>query len=286
MTRPEKNAAALNFTARRAEILILTAETPSYRINLENFAGGRKLLSDEIRMLEEAAVAVARRIDALRVTEERYEREAREDKLAKFATEAQLSALRAQINPHFLFNALTTIGYLINTAPEKAFQTLMRLTQLLRAVLRSTGEFCSLGEELKIIENYLDIEKARFEARLAVRLEVPEELKKIRVPSLILQPLVENAIKHGVSENKNGGEVVIAAKLENENDEFFLRLSVFDTGAGRNAKGSKNSNGVGLANIRARLDSYYGRKAFLAVETDAVEGTRAEIKLPVKGRAI
>lgn len=281
---PAKDAPAVAFTPREAEILVQTTEQPAYRVRLSAFAGGRRLLSDEIKMLEEAAVVAARRIDAVRVSAERHERELREEKLAKSATEAQLSALRAQINPHFLFNALTTIGYLINTAPEKAFQTLMKLTQLLRGVLRSTEEFAPLGDEIRLIENYLDIEKARFEDRLRVAIEIDEKLRRLRVPSLILQPLVENAVKHGISENKNGGELVIAAALESgEAGDAVLVLRVSDTGAGRAARQKGHSNGVGLRNIRERLASHYGERAALAVETDAETGTRAEIRLPVDG---
>ena len=220
--RNETNLPTVNFTPRSAEIFVPTVETPFYQISLSNFAGGRRLLSDEVEMLEEIAVVVARRIDALRVSEERYERKGREDKLAKYATEAKLSALRAQINPHFLFNALTTIGYLIQTAPDKAFETLMKLTQLLRGVLRSTEEFCSLGEEIKLIENYLDIEKARFEERLTIEINIPEGLKKMRVPSLILQPLVENAVKHGISNAKSGGEVQYFRCTENRSERNFF----------------------------------------------------------------
>ncbi|HRH45384.1 MAG TPA: histidine kinase, partial [Pyrinomonadaceae bacterium] len=195
----ETKLPSVNFTPHNAEVFIPTTESPFYKINLKDFMGGRHLLSDEIKMLESVGLLTARRIDALRVTHERCEQELREQEFSKLATEAQLSALRAQINPHFLFNALTTIGYLINTAPDKAFETLMRLTQLLRGVLRSTAEFSTLEEELKLIESYLDIERARFEERLEVKIEVPEDLKKIRIPTLILQPLVENAIKHGIS---------------------------------------------------------------------------------------
>ena len=138
--------------------------------------GGRRLLSDDLATLEAIAVVVARRIDAIRITNERYEREIREQEIGKLATEAELRALRAQINPHFLFNALTTIGYLIQTAPPRALETLLRLTALLRAVLRSEGEFTTLGRELEIVESYLDIERARFEQRLRVTIDVPARL--------------------------------------------------------------------------------------------------------------
>jgi LytS/YehU family sensor histidine kinase len=125
-----------------------------------------------------------------------------------------LRALRAQINPHFLFNALTTVGYLIQTAPDRALETLMRLTTLLRGVLRhSDGEFSTLGEEIDLIESYLDIEQARFEERLRVMVDVPARLRALRIPALLIQSLVENAIKHGITPQRGGGEVVILARM-------------------------------------------------------------------------
>jgi LytS/YehU family sensor histidine kinase len=227
----------------------------------------------------------ARRIDVLRVTHERCQQEFREEEFAKLAAEAQLTALRSQVNPHFLFNALTTIGYLIQSSPDKAFQTLLHLTKLLRGVLSSTGEFSTLGEELNLIENYLDIERARFEEKLSVSIDVPADLEKLRVPSLILQPLVENAIKHGVSENKNGGEVRILARLDRVDGQVHLTLSVFDTGAGRKPVSRSKTSGVGLKNIRERLRSYYGKKATLTLDCDAENGTLAAISFPVKAQA-
>lgn len=273
------NFSPVEFTPEKAEVFVLTAEQPFYQIVLGDFRGGRHLLSDEIAMLEAVGLLAARKIDALRVTHERCELEIREQEFSKLATEAQLTALRAQINPHFLFNALTTIGYLIQTSPDKAFETLMRLTQLLRKLLRSAEEFCRLEEEINLIESYLEIERARFEEKLRAKIEVPQNLRNLRVPSLILQPLVENAIKHGISKNKNGGEVRISAKLENKTDEFFLILTVSDTGAG--TTDFVNSNGVGLNNIRQRLKSYYGRAASLKVGNQKGTGTKAEIKMPV-----
>ncbi|HEX8248760.1 MAG TPA: histidine kinase [Pyrinomonadaceae bacterium] len=275
------NMPFVNFTPHDAEIFVPTAEAPFYKIGLKDFAGGRHLLSDEIKTLEAVGLLTARRIDAVRVTHERYTREIREQEFSKLATEAQLSALRAQINPHFLFNALTTIGYLIQTAPDKAFSTLMRLTQLLRSVLRSTGEFSALEAELKLIEAYLEIEKTRFEERLRVRIEVPPALLKIRVPSLILQPLIENAVKHGISESKTGGEIGIYAELENQADGAFLKLTVSNTGKGfdRAKYVEREKQGVGLNNIKQRLQNYYGNAARFNIESK--NGTRAEILLPL-----
>lgn len=276
---------SVNFSPNRAEVFIPTVESPFYKIVLKDFSGGRRLLSEETSLLEAVSLFTARRIDAVRVTDERIESEKREQEFSKLATEAQLSALRAQINPHFLFNSLTTIGYLINSAPDKAFQTLMKLTKLLRESLRQTSEFSTLGEEIELIENYLEIEKARFEERLNVKIEISNELKNVRVPALILQPLVENAIKHGISKNKKVGEVIIGAKIETRRNEVFLKLSVFDSGAGKNASLEINSNGVGLNNIRERLENYYGGAANLSVKTSDENRTTAEIILPVNAKS-
>ncbi|HEX3101552.1 MAG TPA: histidine kinase [Pyrinomonadaceae bacterium] len=285
----ETNAAAgeigfvsANFTPGDCRILIPTAEAPHYQISFSEFQGGRSLLSDEISMLDAISLFTARRIDVLRVSHERYNQKFREQEFAKLATEAQLTALRSQINPHFLFNALTTLGYLIKTSPDKAYDTLLRLTQLLRGVLKSTGEFSTLGQEIELVESYLDIERARFEEKLSVGIDVPGDIRNIKVPSLILQPLVENAIKHGISENKNGGEIRISASVSQDNGDSHLHLSVWDSGAGKNAKKPNGSGGVGMRNIRERLQSYYGKEASLTLEAGNGTGTEAAIDLVVK----
>jgi hypothetical protein len=275
---------AVEYSSKEVRLAIPAAEQPQYRIELRDFFGGRRLLSDEIELLENVALISARRIDILRVSEERFDQKFREQEFAKLATEAQLTALRSQINPHFLFNALTTLGHLIKTSPDKAYDTLLRLTHLLRGVLKSTGEFSTLGDEVKLVENYLDIERARFEERLRVTIDIPEELRSIKVPSLILQPVVENAIKHGISENKNGGEVSITASLHGTNGNSSLCLEVRDPG--RTSAGSRPaaSTGVGIRNICERLDSHYGKAANFSLETDGPGGTVARIEMPVEDR--
>ncbi len=274
----ELNFASVNFTPNDARVFIPTAESPFFEIRLGDFYGGRRLLSDEIATLEAIALVTARRIDALRVTHERCEQEFREQEFARLATEAQLTALRSQINPHFLFNSLTTIGYLIKAEPDKAYDTLLRLTQLLRSVLTSTGEFCTLGEEMKLIESYLDIERARFEEKLTVEVDVADELMEFKVPALILQPLVENAVKHGVSENKNGGIVRITASMTRQNGDAVLKLGVWDSGAGGSRVKAVKSVGVGLRNVEERLASYYGDKARLKFSGSNGKGTNVEIE--------
>jgi len=269
----------VNFTPNDSRVFIPTVEDPYFEVNLADFYGGRRLLSDEVAMLGAVALVTARRIDSLRVTHERCEQEFREQEFAKLATEAQLSALRSQINPHFLFNALTTIGYLIKADPTKAYDTLLRLTQLLRSVLSSTGEFCTLGEEIRLIESYLDIERARFEEKLSVTIDIPSELENFRVPALILQPLVENAIKHGISENRRGGEVRISAANSKQNGSSVVKLSVTDSGAGGSGVRSIGM-GVGIRNVEERLASYYGGRAKFSLKIGGPNGTEAAIELP------
>lgn len=269
--------------AASALVFIPTVEPPFHVLVIGELTDGRRLLSDDVEMLETMAVAIARRVDALRVTHERCEQSLREQQISKLAAEAQLRALRAQINPHFLFNALTTIGYLIKTAPDRAFETLMKLTELLRRVLQTTGEFVTLGEELKLVMSYLDIERERFEERLRVRVEVPPELYAARVPSLVLQPVVENAIKHGLTRSRFGGEVSIVAQSVVDGGEAYVHLIVRDTGLGAStsemARG--RARGVGLRNIEERLRCYYGERAWLKLESIIERGTTVEIRLPL-----
>ncbi len=265
-------------------VTVPTSEPPRYVVVIGQLTGGRRFFSDDVAALEAIAVVIARRIDAIRLTTERYDRELREREIGKLATEAELRALRAQINPHFLFNALTTIGYLIETAPARALQTLMRLTALLRAGLRSEGEFTTLGRELEIVEAYLEIEHARFEERLQVAIDVPSNLRHLRIPPLVLQPLVENAVKHGIGGKQVGGEVVIRARLDPMGDSRDeLVLLVRDTGAGSTVAALERgrTTGVGLHNLEQRLASHYGGHASVAFHTAMGEGTTVELRLPV-----
>jgi two-component system LytT family sensor kinase len=272
----------------RATVIVPTADAPRFAIEIDNLTGGRRFLSDDVATLDTIAVAVARRIDAIRLTRERYERESREQEIGKLASEAELRALRAQVNPHFLFNALTTIGYLIQTSPPRALHTLMRLTALLRAVLRSEGEFTTLGRELEVVESYLDIERERFEQRLRVTIDVPGRLRHVRVPPLVIQPLVENAVKHGIAPRRLGGDVFVQATID-ESDASGRQLSIVirDTGAGASAEALARGRetGVGLRNVERRLACQYGQAASLSVRSVADEGTTVEIRLPVSFKA-
>jgi two-component system LytT family sensor kinase len=268
-----------------SEIPIWTTDTPQYVLIVGTLAGGRRLLSGDLSMLEKAAVLIARRIDALRLRDERYERMLREREMTTLATDAELRALRSQINPHFLFNALTTIGYLIQSAPPRALDTLMRLTTLLRGVLRSDGEFTTVGRERELIQCYLEIEQERFEERLRVTIDIPVELDDTPIPALIVQPLVENAIKHGIARSRTGGMVTVSARVEASARGGELRIEVRNTGRGFTGRSPEGDGGVGLHNVERRLQCYYGDDARLTVTRDKAGVTIAALQLPMAGTA-
>jgi signal transduction histidine kinase len=272
-------AVTLETQGTRAQVVVPTAEAPSFALVVEDLAGGRRLLSEDRALIEAVATLLGRRIDALRVARERLERDLREESLHRLTSEAELQALRAQLQPHFLFNALTTLGHLMQAAPERAQATLYRLTSLLRAVLqRSAGEQTTLGEELGLVEDYLAIESARFEERLTVEVVVPTGLREARVPPLVLQTLVENAIKHGISPLARGGSVSVRAHAESG----LLLLEVRDTGRGTATPTHEvpAGDGVGLLNLSRRLERLYGAAASLRFESAPDAGTVVEVRIP------
>ena len=273
---PPKPLAKADVTS---EALVPATDAPRYAVRIGDLTGGRRLLSDDLALVDSVLSLAARRIDQIRLTHERYEVQLREEEMLKLTAEAELKALRAQVNPHFLFNALTTIGYLIETAPPRALNTLMQLTALLRGVLRSEGEFTTLGRELELVEHYLKIEHERFEERLRVRVDVPQALRRHRIPTLVLQPLVENAIKHGVAPSKTGGDVEVTARVTAAQQ---LQLAVRNTGAALHAAGERHAGDhVGVDNVRRRLAGHYGELARLTLTTDSHGQTIAEIVMPL-----
>jgi hypothetical protein len=252
-------------------IVIPTAEAPRFAIVIGSLASGRRLLSDDSEMLRDVALIVAHRIDAIRMAEAR-----------SLTSEAELRALRAQLNPHFLFNALNTIAFLIRSAPDRAQVTLMKLTSLLRAVLRSPAN-ATLGEEIALVTAYLEIEQARFDERLRVAIDVPAELQRLRIPPLVVQPLVENAIKHGIANSRTGGEVSVTARADGHELLLTVRNSGAKTSEIEIAHGRRR--GVGLANLEARLQHHYGNGAHLTLIPTAAE-TIAVVSMPLAHDAL
>ena len=266
-----------------ADVAVPTTDRPRFSILVRDLRGGRRLLSDDVAMLESVAQLLARRVDAIRMERERYEQHLREQEIRRLASEAELRALRAQINPHFLFNALTTIGHLINVAPERAMTTLVRLSELLRRVLRSDGDMSTLGAELSLVMAYLDIEKARFEDRLGVEIDIPVALRSAVLPPLLIQPLVENAIKHGIAPFRRRGVLALRARLEPSAEESpTLVVTVEDSGSGLRGieAGIRNPPSVGIRNIEERLARVYGDAGTLTLTSVSGNGTTAQLRVP------
>ncbi|UTH72886.1 sensor histidine kinase [Chromobacterium sp. IIBBL 290-4] len=199
----------------------------------------------------------------------------REAESREAQTAAQLAMLQAQIEPHFLFNTLANVQSLIEIDPPRASKMLSHLNTYLRASLaRSRNAQGTLGQELELVGALLDIAAIRMGERLRVAVEVAEELKPLPLPPLLLQPLVENALKHGLEPCVAGGEL----KIHAEQRDGRLCLSVRDTGVGI---GASSPCGVGLANIRDRLTALYGGAASLRLSPAEPHGVLAELALPI-----
>ncbi len=202
----------------------------------------------------------------------------RDEQLAR----AELQHLKTQLHPHFLFNALNTVSSLIRTDPETATQMIAQLSTLLRhALQRASTQEVTLKEELTILAAYVKIEQLRFEDRLAVVWNVAPDAMGAQVPHLLLQPLVENAIRHGIGPRSAPGTVEIAAYRQNGT----LHLSVADDGVARAAPPAQ-SGGVGLTNTRDRLRQLYGAAHTLTVDALAPHGFRVDIAFPYHETAI
>ena len=199
----------------------------------------------------------------------------RSTELERQAVAAELRALQAQIEPHFLFNTLANVVSLIDGEPAQARRMLERLIELLRSSLAaSRAEHATLGQEAALLAAYLDILKVRMGDRLGYVLEIPDELASARLPPLILQPLVENAIRHGLEPKVEGGSVQVRARGNGQE----LVVEVEDDGLGF---APRAGIGVGLGNLRDRLASSYGTAARLVVE-EAGPGTRVRLTLPLE----
>ncbi|UWX03609.1 histidine kinase [Pseudoxanthomonas sp. NC8] len=202
------------------------------------------------------------------------ERERRQLRLEAQLADARLEALRAQLQPHFLFNALNTISVLMHENVDSAERILLQLSALLRRSLDSSeAHEVALGEEIGFLESYLEIERARFGGRLSYEVLVPDEALGARVPTLILQPLVENALRHGIAMRAGPGRVEVKARRHGDT----LLLSVSDDGQGLSQASGER---VGLANTRARLRLLYADRQRFGLRNSDDGGVIAEIELP------
>jgi two-component system LytT family sensor kinase len=206
------------------------------------------------------------------------------DRKTERLAKAELAALQAQISPHFVYNTLNTIAAFIRTEPETARQLLSDFADFLRRTFRPKGEFTPFAQELEYVHQYLTFEKARFGERLDVVYRVDPEILSTVVPVLVLQPLVENAVRHGISRKIGAGRVTIAA--EDRGNE--CRISVDDDGVGMEGevvrqvfhRPRRDAFGVGLINVNERLRSVYGPEHGLEIASRPGEGTRVSFSVP------
>ncbi|HKV39632.1 MAG TPA: histidine kinase [Blastocatellia bacterium] len=268
---------------------------PIYLLAITPGARRRQLLESELRFLRAVAGQASSRLETIESEKETSARQSKEERLRRQVSEAELRALRAQINPHFLFNSLNTVADLIVTDPVRAERMTVQLAKVFRHVLSSSDrQMITVNEELDFLRTYLDIEAVRFGDRMRVEFDLDPEVAAETVPSLILQPVVENALKHGLARKVGNGTLQIIVGRE----EGFLRLTVEDDGPGfsqrpapipagnqatqsSRAPGPKHSgNGVGLRNISERLATIYSGRAKVLFEHRTGGGSRVTLVLP------
>ena len=197
--------------------------------------------------------------------------------------EAELRALRAQISPHFIYNSLTAVASFVRTDPDRARDLLLEFADFTRYALRHRGEYTTLADELRNTERYLQLEQARFGDRLVVELQVAPEVLPIAVPFLVVQPLVENAVRHGME----GHDGVVTVSIDAVDDGSDALISVEDDGPGSDPEivraalvHDTGSESVGIGNVDARLRQVYGDRYGLVVETAPAAGTKVSFRVP------
>ncbi|HZB87930.1 MAG TPA: histidine kinase [Terracidiphilus sp.] len=199
----------------------------------------------------------------------------------RLVLEARLDALQRQINPHFLFNTLNSISALVRTRPELAREMTVKLANILRALLKDHDTYVPLSDELRFTDDYLDIEVVRFGAdKLRVEKEIDPRTLAVPVPSILLQPLIENSIKHGLEPRIHGGTVTLRSKLEGDR----IRIEVADDGVGMGPRPQtalkREGAGIGMKNVQERLEVLYGNQAEFTVVSSPGRGTLVTIEIP------
>jgi LytS/YehU family sensor histidine kinase len=252
------------------------------RIAIVNDSSSRPLLSEDHALLRSLASVFGFMLENVRLQRRRGEQEQIAQELRLQTSRSELKALRAQINPHFLFNALNAIASLIHTDPARADAAVEQLAEVFRYTLRrSDQEWAPLDQELAFARAYLDVEQARFGPRLAFSIEADTTLGRAQVPSMLLQTLVENAVKHGISRLRAPGRIDVRAWRS----DGRLTLEVRDTGPGldpSNRYPPSSGESFGLRSVRDRLRGHFGAQASLDVSRDeATAQTVARISMPL-----
>jgi len=277
---PEKLAMAINSARDQIEDIVeqqierqIARETRRYREKTGDW------LMSFVMLLIMAGIIVKLVLGGKKRAERRAQaatETAAEESLKRQLAEAQLKTMQAQVEPHFLFNTLASVDYLIETEPSTASKMQKSLIQYLRAALPQMRQgSTTLGKEVQLCRSYLEILKFRMEDRLQYSVIVPQGLGSAQFPPMMLQSLVENSIKHGLEPKPEGGSMTISADISNGR----LRVTVADSGLGFAAAG-KSGTGVGLANVRERLAALYGSSARLSIEANSPSGTIVTIEVP------
>ena len=278
---PEKIAEALDHARDQIERIVqdkinrqVAREVRHYRVE-----GGADWLMGFVTLLIVTGIIVKIVLGGKKRAERRAQvatATAAEESLKRQLVEAQLKMMQAQVEPHFLFNTLASVDYLIETDPKTASKMQKNLIQYLRAALPQMREgSTTLGKEVQLCRAFLEILKFRMEDRLQFSVIVPQGLQSAQFPPMMLQSLVENSIKHGLEPKPEGGALTISAGIA----DGKLRVTVADTGLGF-AVAAQPGTGVGLANVRERLAALYGGTASLNVEANSPSGTIVTIEVP------
>ncbi len=258
-----------------AAVAVRGPDGTSHRIEITASHQARTLMQAEHAFLDSVGTQLEHRLDALHFEAEQRALLLREERLKRLLTEAELKALRTQVDPHFLFNTLNTIADLISTNPQQAERMTERLAECFRyALSKHSRDLSTLDEELDFARHYLDIEQVRFGDRLRVQLSRGDASGSEAVPSLLLQPLLENAIRHGLAPVREGGCVSVQAHREGER----LHLSIEDDGVGLRAD---LRAGVGLRNVQERLRTMYAQAAEFLIGERPGGGTLIKIVIPI-----
>ena len=243
--------------------------------------GSRPLLSEDLALLRSLAGVFGFMLENVRLQRKRLEQEQVATALRLQTSRSELKALRAQINPHFLFNALNAIASLIHTDPARADEAVEQLAEVFRYTLRrSDSEWAPLDQELAFARAYLDVEQARFGQRLTCTIDSDHLPPVPQVPSMLLQTLIENAVKHGVSQTRGPGRIDVVVRTTSDQ----VRVEVRDNGPGPGAAlpGLRDGEGFGLRSVRERLAGHFGDRAALSLTRDEAAGlTVARITMPV-----
>jgi signal transduction histidine kinase len=236
--------------------------------------------SQDVQLLGSLADVFAHVLENLHLQERKLEQEQRARELSLHASRSELKALRAQINPHFLFNALNSIAGLIHRDPAVADRTIEQLADVFRYALRGAeSEWAVLDDEMDFVRAYLEVERARFGDRLQTEVRIEDPVRGVRIPTMIVQTLVENAVKHGAASVRGSATVVVHARV----DDGKVVVSVSDNGPGftdpERPAAPRARGGYGLVNVRQRLEGYFGSAAALSVSRDAGR-TVVSVSLP------